>query len=115
MYEWFLTSFPCRTPSFLLNSIGDHILNIIRKQTVLIATFLLPTVTGNWHVLGDVRVNVFWQWEEHVCWSKHVEVLRFDAVEYVFVFCHDCEMEGQERDILQHLFSDHVLLCVCIC
>ena len=93
---------------------GPHF-NIIRKQTVLIATFPLPTVACNWHVLGDVRANVFWQWKEHVCWSKHVEVLRFVAVEYVFVFFLDREMEGQGRDILQHLFSDHVLLCVCIC
>ena len=35
-------------------------------------------------------------------------MLWFDVVEYVFVFCLDREIEGQERDILQHLFSDHV-------
>ena len=47
--------------------------------------------------------------------AKHVEVLWFDAVEYVFVFSLAREIEGQERDILQHLFSEHPLLCVCIC
>ena len=26
----------------------------------------------------------------------------------------ECEIEGQEMDIIQHLFSDHPLLCVCI-
>ena len=42
-------------------------------------------------------------------------MLWFDAAEYVFVFSLEREIEGQERDILQHLFSDHPLLCVCIC
>ena len=27
----------------------------------------------------------------------------------------ECEIEAQEMDIIQHLFPDHPLLCVCIC
>ena len=39
----------------------------------------------------------------------------FDAVKYVFMSFLECETEEQQMDIVQHLFSDHSLLCVCIC
>ena len=90
---------------------GPHF-NFVPKQKMPLRALLLPNMTCNWHVLEHLCINILYQLKEHVSSGPEVDPSWFDGVNDVFWFV-ECEKEGQEVDIVQHLFPDHFAL-VCL-